>query len=383
MIVMIVCHYDSTNPVGGLEKQTRLLASRLRKNGQRVVILSSTRWLSRAKWSKDQGVPVRLFWTYASPQVSGRYMPASLIWAIQLIIWIARNRSKIEIIHCHQIRIHAFVAALAKRLFGIPVIAKSALGGKGADLEVIGSRKYFGPWGRAFLLRTIDCFIATTPTIEQDLALWRVPRSKIGVIPNGVISQGGRPALSPELRARRCLFLGRIDRDKNILALAEAACEVTRNEDLSLDIFGTGVELSKLRALLAREAGHRVRVMNWHSNPAEILGEYGYLLLPSEAEGLSNAMIEAMTCGVVPMTTRVSGCVDHIKPRINGLFLDGPNVEHLRSGLMELAAIGPDEWVQLSQAAQQHAREHFDIDRVVFEYRTLYRRLAAGQSHSA
>jgi hypothetical protein len=109
--VMMICHYDDTNASGGLEAQARLLSRTLRSTGENVIVLGSTRRLSRARWSDDHGVPVRLFWTYASPQVSGRYLPASIIWAFQLLVWIALNRSKIEVLHCHQIRIHAFVSA--------------------------------------------------------------------------------------------------------------------------------------------------------------------------------------------------------------------------------------------------------------------------------
>ena len=111
MIVMMICHYDDTNPMGGLEKQARLLSRGLRSSGYNVVVLASTRELFRAGWTYDDGVPVRYFWTYTTPQVSGRHLPAALLWAIQILIWIFLNRSKVSVLHCHQIRIHAFIAA--------------------------------------------------------------------------------------------------------------------------------------------------------------------------------------------------------------------------------------------------------------------------------
>src|SRR5437879_2078575 len=104
-IVMMICHYDDTNPNGGLEKQARLLSHTLRAAGEDVVMLASTRNWSRAGWMDDLGVPVRFFWTYASPQISGRYLPAALIWAFQLFAWIVYHRAKIAVIHGHQIRI--------------------------------------------------------------------------------------------------------------------------------------------------------------------------------------------------------------------------------------------------------------------------------------
>ena len=40
-----------------------------------------------------------------------------------------------------------------------------------------------------------------------------------------------------------------------------------------------------------------------------------------EHRGLSNAMIEAMANGVVPIASKISGFVDHIVPGHNGFFL--------------------------------------------------------------
>ena len=61
MIVMLICHYDDTNSLGGLEKQARLLSRVLRSSGHDVVVLASTRKLFRAGWTDDDGIPVRYF----------------------------------------------------------------------------------------------------------------------------------------------------------------------------------------------------------------------------------------------------------------------------------------------------------------------------------
>ena len=126
---------DDTNSMGGLEKQARSLSRALWSSGHDVVVLASTRQLFRTGWTYDDGIPVRYFWTYTTPQVSGRHLPAALIWAIQLLIWIFLNRSKISVLHCHQIRIHAFVASISSKLWKIPSILKSAVGGTGADTQ--------------------------------------------------------------------------------------------------------------------------------------------------------------------------------------------------------------------------------------------------------
>ncbi|ABS63528.1 glycosyl transferase group 1 [Parvibaculum lavamentivorans DS-1] len=377
---MMICHYDDTNSSGGLDKQARLLSHTLRDGGEDVIMLASTRKYARAGWTDDRGVPVRYFWTYASPQVSGRYLPAALIWAVQLFFWVWRNRAKIDVIHGHQIRIHAFVGALANRFFGIPAILKSATGGEGADIKAIGSRKYFGAPGRNFVIRHTDIFIATTKSIEEDLLRFNVPAEKIRIIPNGLPLAPPAPGAPAEVRSRRALFLGRLAPDKNAPELARAACELADGASLTVDFYGRGRELPQLEAALAAAGNPAVTYRGFVDHPGTILRDYGYLLLPSNAEGLSNAMLEAMAHGVVPVATRVSGCVDHITPGITGFFFDSISHEDLLRGLRLVPATSVEEWQRMSAAAETYARAHFDISNVAGSYRQLYGHLSGGQA---
>ncbi|MFZ0266646.1 glycosyltransferase family 4 protein [Caulobacter sp.] len=374
--VMMICHYDDTNASGGLEAQARLLSRTLRSTGENVIVLGSTRRLSRARWSDDHGVPVRLFWTYASPQVSGRYLPASIIWAAQLLVWIALNRSKIEVLHCHQIRIHAFVSAIAGWLFGIPSIVKSATGGEGADILTIGSRKYFGPAGRRFVTRHTDVFVATTDSIRTDLLQAEVPEERIRIIPNGLPLPRDTQAKPDLARHGRCLFLGRLAADKNVPAMTRAALTTAPTTGLTLDIYGRGQDAQEVADLIAAQPDRGVRYMGHVDNTIQILETYGWLLLPSKAEGLSNAMLEAMAQGVVPVATRVSGCVDHIFPGETGFFLEGVDQASIEDGLRLISKVTPEAWAEMSGRARSYARARFDIKVVTANYQDLYRSLA-------
>jgi L-malate glycosyltransferase len=289
LIVMAVCHYDDTNASGGLEKQTRLLSRTLAEIGETVVVLGSTRKLSNTGWRQDGSLHTRLFWTYASPQVSGRYLPAALIWALQLFFWVALNHRRISVFHCHQIRIHAFVAALARKLFGVPTVLKSAVGGTGADIRAVGSHKYFGAAGRRFIIHNTDAFVATTNSIRQDLLSFGVPDECISVIPNGVAIGGAASAACSDdkTRARRCVFLARLNEDKNTLVLAAAAQNVFSNAEAQLDFYGEGADKDALQTAISAHPNAPVAYKGYASNPHEILDAYGWLILPSNAEGLT------------------------------------------------------------------------------------------------
>lgn len=382
MIVMMICHYDDTNPMGGLEKQARLLSRALRSNGDDVVVLASTRKLLRMGWTCDDGVPVRYFWTYTTPQVSGRHLPAALFWAMQLLIWIFLNRSKITLLHCHQIRIHAFVAAIASKLWRIPSVLKSGVGAAGADIGVIGSRKYFGSGGRQFIVRNTDIFIATTGTIRDDLLFYGVSDSRIRTVPNGTeFGRSFEAGAAPELRARRGIFLGRLAPDKNPVQLARAAAIVARADGLQIDFYGSGDLQEKLEATLRMADNQAVMYKGWVGDVDAVLRNYGYVLLPSSAEGLSNAMIEAMANGVVPVAARISGFRDHIVPGYNGFLFDGVDHFSLVRGLELVAAIPVERWRVISSSAREYARSRFDLDLVCRKYLRLYADLTSEKMH--
>tara|TARA_R110002124_G_scaffold93182_4_gene236724 strand:+ start:837 stop:1973 length:1137 start_codon:yes stop_codon:yes gene_type:complete len=375
---MMICHYDDTNSSGGLDKQARLLSRTLRAAGEDVVMLASTRKWSRAGWVMDEGVRVRYFWTFNTPQIAGRHLPAALLWAAQLFVWIAWNRAAIDVLHCHQIRIHAFAAALARKLFTIPSILKSATGGAGADIITIGSHKYFGGSGRRFVIRHTDTFIATTQTVIDDLETYGVPSEKIALIPNGLELAPLSVGKGSEYRSGRALFLGRLGPDKNTPALADAAAQVAGEGQLQVDFYGRGREQALLEETIERNGNKAVSYRGWTSDPTPVLLDYGYLLLASNAEGLSNSMIEAMSQGVVPVATRVSGCVDHITEGKTGFFFDGVNREALVTALEKIKTISENEWAELSANVSRYARERFDIGMISAAYRTLYARLLAG-----
>ena len=373
MTVMVLCHFDETNPFGGLEKQAGRLAAALRRSGENVVLLASTRKRANAGWRTVNGVPVRLFWTFESPALGGRHLPAALLWAVQVFAWIYRWRDKTKIVHGHQIRIHAFAGALARRLLNIPLVLKSASGGPSADIKTIGSRKYFGPLGRRFVNAATDRFVATTASIADDLKAFGVPASKISVIPNGVEVSGATVNTPAEMRRRRFVFLGRMARDKNVIALARAAAQVVRQEGVTLTFIGEGEDEQAVREIAA---GHpEIECLGFLETPEPKLAEYGYLFLPSNSEGLSNAMLEAMTRGVAPVAARVSGCVDYIDPGRNGFFLDGVDEASIVEGLRRAARTPIETWEQWSRAASKLADSEFSMESVVLKYKMLYRDL--------
>ena len=164
------------------------------------------------------------------------------------------------------------------------------------------------------------------------------PEARIEVLPNGV----ALPALE-ERRSDappRVLFLGVLHRAKGTHDLVRAFAQVAgQYPEWTLVCAGSGA-VEEIRAL-ATELGiaDRVECPGWldaRAKNAE-LAAATIFALPSYAEGLPMALLEAMAWGLPVLTTPVGGIPDTVQPPHNGVLVTPGDVDAIAralSGLM-------------------------------------------------
>lgn len=374
MIAMITCQF--TEILGGAEKQCGTLSKTLAARGLPVEVVTS-RLLGRVH-ETDESLIAHRFPTYAPPQLAGRWLPASLIWAAQVLWWIYRNRRRITLLHVHQLRIGAYVAAAARRLFGIPVVAKLGVGGDRNDFNVIGSRKYvLGLAGTRFVIRNTDIFIAISAQIRADALQAGVPDPKIACIPNGVDLSTFRP--TAEEQARRCVsiraqrkfaYIGRFSVEKNVLASVRAFSRSTGSIPSTMCFAGSGPLESALRSKAQHDK--RLRILGQLSDIRGLLLDSHFLVLASSSEGLSNAVLEALVAGVLPIVTLASGMTDAIPFDDYPLFAASDDEADIAEAIGTALAMTPEHWLSWSSRLREHAGDRFDIASVAEKYVKLY-----------
>jgi glycosyltransferase involved in cell wall biosynthesis len=131
-------------------------------------------------------------------------------------------------------------------------------------------------------------------------------RGKLVLIPNGVdpksIDQGDRDIVRGELGLSPADVFGvvvaALDSHKEPLVAARAALEAT---GLVLVFVGDG----PLRAELVALAGTNpaIRVLGYRSDSDRVLAAADFFVLPSRREGLSFALLEAMSLGLPPVVS--------------------------------------------------------------------------------
>lgn len=102
-------------------------------------------------------------------------------------------------------------------------------------------------------------------------------------------------------------------------------------------VLGDGELKSSLEELSKRLGlEENVDFMGFDPDVEQYLNSSKIFLLPSDSEGLSLSMLEAMACGVVPVVSDVGDLGDAIKDRSNGRLLDKDDIEGFTSAIYQL-----------------------------------------------
>jgi glycosyltransferase involved in cell wall biosynthesis len=262
--------------------------------------------------------------------LAGESPLASLVYVAAALGHLLRRRSQIDLVHAHGALSPATIA-LGGRLLGLPCLVTVLGAGPHGDLARL-ARKPLGRLRSRLMFRSA-WFAALSDELRQELVARGVAPERILLLPNGVDLDTYRPATPGErerLRERLGLpadafigtFVGRLHPVKDVDTLLAAA---TRVPGLTLVVVGDGPERERLEAEAGRlDVAARVRFLGESSQVAEILRASDAFLLSSHGEGMSNALLEAMACGLPSLASRsVGGAAELLEPNRGLLLPDG------------------------------------------------------------
>lgn len=150
------------------------------------------------------------------------------------------------------------------------------------------------------------------------------------------------------------LYLGRINRDKGLLDLAQAFAEVgALHADTHLLLVGP--DEGKLGAALAAAAGAcaaRLHRVEFTERPQEYFAAADACCLPSYREGFPTTMLEAAASGLPAIGSRIYGITDAIVEGETGLLFQAGDARQLAQSMRTLASD-----IGLRRRMGQRARE--------------------------
>jgi glycosyltransferase involved in cell wall biosynthesis len=211
----------------------------------------------------------------------------------------------------------------------------------------------------------------------------RFPTGRVLATPNGIQFNGVQKRAAPDVTAGRpcrVVYVGRLSKEKGLDALLAAWREVVKAQsDARLELWGSGPMELELRQLChGMGIANSVRFLGYVDGVLNDLSEMDVFVLPSSAEGNSNAILEAMAAGLPIVSTRVGGTPMLVgKDGAEFLCLPGDK-DTLVANLLKLIK-NRELRAKIGVAMRHRVERHFDIHRVAQTYVSAYRFLASGQ----
>ncbi len=233
---------------------------------------------------------------------------------------------------------------LIARLSGCPVLISSR-----RDLGILRTRKHKIAY--RWTSRLYDRVLAVSPQvrdycIEND----RIAPGKVRVLFNGLDMTRLQSSLSRSEMRRQMriaedapviITIANIRRIKGIDVLVEAAAKVCNRYPHALFVIaGRKTETAYCRELeeqIARLGLARNFIfLGSQEDPFSLLRMSDMFCLPSRSEGFSNALIEAMACGVPCVATDVGGNREALEHEVNGFLIANEDHHALAAAVLNL-----------------------------------------------
>jgi glycosyltransferase involved in cell wall biosynthesis len=201
---------------------------------------------------------------------------------------------------------------------------------------------------------------------EYLIKKYKIRSEKLTVMVNYIDTELFKP-MTGEKYNERIVFVGRINKQKNLLELAKALV----GTNITLDIIGetdnkAGVKIESERIKnellqISKNNNPQINFLGRISNKElpGVLNKYKIFVLPSLYEGMPKSLLEAMSTGLACIGTKVEGIKELIKNNETGL-LSETNNGSLKENLLKLMA-NENLQKELGDNARKFVVENFSL----------------------
>lgn len=162
------------------------------------------------------------------------------------------------------------------------------------------------------------------------------------------------------------LCIGRLCEQKGQLLLLEAFRRFREvDNDAHLTLAGDGEMRAEIEAFVEEHDLHRnVTITGWIDSLQikQLLSKSDAMLLPSFAEGLPVAIMEAMATGVPVISTAIAGIPELLVDRKTGILVCPGSVESLERALLSFMQLSQDDLNNIRREAFEAVRQEHNID---------------------
>lgn len=254
--------------------------------------------------------------------------------------------------------------------------------------------KFYGgtlKWKTAFLQNFSQSFssLATIRVSNSQAACKSSRSSRVIVIPNGIDTERFTPDSDARQRLRR--LIGATERTQVVGIVA--TCSVYKDyatfiraaswvipeipEVRFVSIGENSSSEGKLVVQMAKDLGlaSAIHFLGPRQDIEKLIPGMDVVCSSSITEGFSNAIAEAMSCGVPCVVTDVGDSALIVGE--TGIVVRPGKPEEIGAAIMRVLRLSPAEAENLRLAARNRVLTNFGVDLMVSKYQDLYRRLTA------
>ncbi len=193
----------------------------------------------------------------------------------------------------------------------------------------------------------------------------------VEAVPGGFAAETYRPASTAPIYD--LVTVGRLSSVKRVSLLLNAVALLnSRGCECSAAIVGDGPDTEELKDLAADlEISDRVTFAGWQSEVHDWLRQSRIFTLTSESEGLSQAMVQAMLCGLPAVVSNVGDLGDLVVDGKNGLLVDDQSASGFAAAYESI--LSDVERARSMSSEARSSATNLDFDRVSARWDAILR----------
>ena len=147
-------------------------------------------------------------------------------------------------------------------------------------------------------------------------------------------------------------------------------------DGVKLVIIGDGPQRKNITELIkSKNLQDKVIMVGKRDDVNEILPDLDLFVLPSSQEALGTSILEASSCSVPVIGSRVGGIPECVNENHNGLLFEPMNVEDLREKIVRMRD-DKNLYSRFKQNARDFIKRNFSVEKMVSDTQELYERMA-------
>jgi len=369
--------HDYYPSIGGVEIQTKNLAEGLSKKGYNNIVFTKH---TKSSYPEEETINDVEIVRKAYPATNSSFF-LKLIGLVLNTRYLFVNRCRYQIIHLKAPFFELMIPCWLLKMFSnIKVVYALSIDGELPSVQgkMLSSLKKAV---KRTMLMSFDAIISMNNMMSKEIEDFGVPREKILFIINGVETDRFVPDITKKIPGR-VIFIGRIDIDhKGVDVLLKSWKGLCKEYDqyhlVVAGPFASDKNISTLKDYVKlnrlEDKVSFVGEINYYSSDIVDYYQSGELfILSSRYEGMPETLMQAMSCGLPVISTRVGAAAELVFEGVNGFLANVDDVSSLSSDIKGFFDLDESKRIDLGKRSREIIIENYGQEKRINQFVELF-----------